>query len=227
MDALSQIRETIPSVTDEAAEKFRRFLEMLTDWNAKMNLTAITGPRDIIEKHFADSLLPLSLIPHAACCIDVGTGAGFPGIPLKIMRPDIDMLLLDSLHKRIVFLNAVIGALGLTGITCVHARAEEAARNPSLRGHFDVALSRAVAGAGTLIELTVPFLKKGGVSLMYKGPKAQEELKKSARALLLLHADAHTVSYPAAWGERNIIVVQKRGDTPAAYPRKSAIKNPL
>lgn len=219
-EALSPLGLTI---TQEQAEKFSTYYEMLVDWNTRMNLTGITDPAEVAQKHFADSLLPLcekGLLPLGASCIDVGTGAGFPGIPLLIMRPDLRMVLLDSLTKRLKFLEAVCIAAGLTA-HCVHARAEEGARKPELRDSFDVVLSRAVAPASVLLELTLPFCKPGGRALCYKGPAVHEELEQSSRALKTLCARVTEVkTYQLPWGERALACLQKTANTPRAYPRK-------
>lgn len=222
------IDKFIPNADGEAKEKFVRFYEMLIDWNNRMNLTAITEPADIAMKHFADSLTASELIPMQAACIDIGTGAGFPGIPLKIMRPDIKLTLFDSLNKRIVFLNEVLSELDIQAET-VHMRAEDGGRNVKFREKFDVALTRAVANTNVLCEWTLPFVKKGGVSIMYKGPKAADETEKAGRALKELNADASVKTFLTDWGERNLIIVRKNGSTPKKYPRKAgtAEKEPL
>ncbi|MEG1547389.1 MAG: 16S rRNA (guanine(527)-N(7))-methyltransferase RsmG [Clostridia bacterium] len=220
--------DNIPNLTEQAADKLCRYYELLVDWNSRINLTAITEPLDVVQKHFADSLLPCSLIPNGASLIDVGTGAGFPGLPLAIVRQDIRLTLLDSLNKRVVFLQEACRELDIPAI-CIHARAEDAGRNPSLRGKFDVATSRAVAGVSALCEYTLPLLKVGGLSIMYKGPQAQDELKGAHNALKTLGAVASISAFDAPWGERRVISVTKRGETPNAYPRKAgtAQKMPL
>lgn len=218
----------IPGITPEQAEQFRLYYEMLVDWNTRMNLTAITDPEQAAQKHFMDSILPAALIPRNAALIDVGTGAGFPGVPLAIMRPDIRLTLLDSLKKRITFLTELCSALNITA-TLIHARAEDGGRHPELREQFDVATSRAVANVSALTEYTVPFLKVGGVSLMYKGPQAAEELAAGRRAIELLCCEARLHSFPAPWGERTVLALTKLRPTAAAYPRKAgtAEKKPL
>lgn len=228
MDVEGLIHQYIPEADEAQAKKFARYLELLLEWNEKVNLTAITEPEEVVAKHFADSLLPAALLPKGAKCIDVGTGAGFPGVPLLIMRPDLKMTLLDSLNKRLVFLKTLLGELNLTA-ALVHARAEDAGRDAAHREKYDVALSRAVAGTSALMEWTSPFIRIGGTSLMYKGPKAQEELSSGARAMKLLHLDARLMTYPAPWGERHVIAAKKRAPTPKEYPRKAgtAEKNPL
>lgn len=224
------ILSLIPGVGEEQADKFIRYYELLIEWNEKMNLTAITEEREVAEKHFADSLLPMELIPKNAKCIDVGTGAGFPGVPLMIMRPDITVTLLDSLNKRLIFLDEVILALGLEKrAKTLHMRSEDAGRAAAHRDAYDVALSRAVANARVLAEWTAPFVKKGGVSIMYKGAAAKEELDAAQNAMNKLCLGARLIEYPCAWGERYVIAAKKLAPTPKAYPRKAgtAGKMPL
>ena len=224
------ILSLIPGVGEEQADKFIRYYELLIEWNEKMNLTAITEEREVAEKHFADSLLPMELIPKNAKCIDVGTGAGFPGVPLMIMRPDITVTLLDSLNTRLIFLDEVILALGLEKrAKTLHMRSEDAGRAAAHRDAYDVALSRAVANARVLAEWTAPFVKKGGVSIMYKGAAAKEELDAAQNAMNKLCLGARLIEYPCAWGERYVIAAKKLAPTPKAYPRKAgtAGKMPL
>jgi 16S rRNA (guanine527-N7)-methyltransferase len=222
------IKKYIPGANAEQAARFARYCALLIEWNEKMNLTAITEPEEIVAKHFADSLLPMELIPKNARCIDVGTGAGFPGVPLMIMRPDLSMTLLDSLNKRLVFLEALLKELNLSA-RLVHARAEDAGRDKAHREAHDIALARAVASASALMEWTSPLVRVGGVSLFYKGPKADEELAAARRAAQLLHLTASLVDYEAPWGERRVMVVKKNAPTPEEYPRKAgtAEKSPL
>ena len=218
----------IPGICERQAEQFSAYFHMLTDWNSRMNLTAITEPLQVAQKHFMDSVLPMALIPENASVIDVGTGAGFPGVPLAIMRPDIKLTLLDSLNKRIIFLSELCAALRLEA-RCIHARAEDGGRRVELRERFDIATSRAVANVSALAEYTVPFLKVGGASLMYKGPQAPDELASGKRALELLCCEARIHSFPAPWGERTVIALTKQRPTAPAYPRKAgtAEKKPL
>lgn len=222
------LRSLCPFLSETQLAMFETYHAMLADWNTRMNLTAITEGREVAEKHFADSLLPMALLPENARVIDVGTGAGFPGVPLLIARPDLKLTLLDSLNKRLTFLEAVLAELGLRA-KLVHARAEDGGRMDSLRGGFDIALTRAVAHASVALEWTVPFLKVGGSSLLYKGAKAEEELKEAANALRVLGCKAKTETFPAPWGERYVIVAAKEKKTPAEYPRKAgtASKKPL
>ena len=158
----------------------------------------------------------------------MGTGAGFPGLPIAIARPDVKVTLLDSLNKRIGFLREVCKELGINA-DCIHDRAEDGGRNPALREKFDIAVSRAVARVSPLAEYTVPFLKVGGRSMMYKGPQAAAELKEGERALELLCCTGEIRSYPAEWGERSVIILTKQKPTAKAYPRKAgtAEKKPL
>ena len=215
-------------VTERQAEQFQTYMELLVEWNEKMNLTAITEEREVAEKHFADSLLPMELIPKNAKCIDVGTGAGFPGVPLMIMRPDITVTLLDSLNKRLIFLDEVIRALGLEkSAKTLHMRSEDAGRAAAHRDAYDVALSRAVANARVLAEWTAPFVKKGGVSIMYKGAAAKEELNAAQNAMNKLCLGARLIEYPCAWGERYVIAAKKLAPTPKAYPRKAGTAGKL
>lgn len=222
------IQTYIPQADAKQRAQFVRYHALLLEWNQKMNLTAITDEGEVVSKHFADSLLPVELIPKGARCVDVGTGAGFPGVPLMIMRGDLKMTLLDSVQKRLTFLEALLRELDLCA-TLVHARAEDAGRDNGRRGKYDIALTRAVAGVSALMEYTTPLIKVGGLSLMYKGPRADEELSHAGRAQTLLKLESHLVDYDVPWGERHIIVVKKLAPTPGTYPRKAgtAANNPL
>ena len=218
---------------DEAAcEKFDRYAQLLVEWNEKMNLTAITKPEDIVLKHFADSLTALPLLPQkqGISLIDVGTGAGFPGIPLAIARPDIRLTLLDSLNKRLIFLQEVCHELGIAAQT-VHARAEEGGRKPELRERFDVATARAVAALPVLSEYCLPFVKKGGCFIAMKGPESDAECHAAAKAIPLLGGEAprvHALLLPkepkegVEQMERRLFVIDKIKHTPPQYPRPSA-----
>lgn len=216
-----------PDLTAEQLDRFECYFEMLVEWNTRINLTAITEPEDVAKKHFVDSLAAEPYLIKGACVADVGTGAGFPGIPLLIVRPDLKLTLMDSLQKRLVFLQAVLDELGLKA-GCVHARAEDAGHNPLYREHFDAALSRAVCALPVLCELTLPLVKVGGVSIAYKGD-AGAELATSENALAVLHASAERVFVPSEYGARELILMTKRAPTPRAYPRKAGTpaKQPL
>ena len=219
--------ELCPFLTEQQLERFDCYYRMLTEWNARMNLTAITAPAEVARKHFADSLSARALIPDGARVVDVGTGAGFPGVPLLICNPTLRLTLLDGLNKRLTFLRALLDALGLAA-ECVHMRAEDAGRDPRYRERFDVATTRAVAALPVLVELTTPLVKTGGKSIAYKGDAA-DELAASRSALELLHVEAELVLTPADYGVRTLAVLTKRAPTPARYPRRAGIpaKNPL
>ena len=217
--------------TPELAQGLATYHRLLMDWNARMDLTAVTEEAEMLDRHYVDALSPLArpgLLPQTGTLIDVGTGAGFPGLPIAIARPDVRVTLLDSLNKRIGFLREVCKELDINA-DCIHARAEDGGRNPALREKFDIAVSRAVARVSPLAEYTVPFVKVGGRSLMYKGPQAAAELKEGERALELLCCTGEIRSYPAEWGERSVIILTKQKPTAKAYPRKAgtAEKKPL
>ena len=213
-------------------EKFSVYCGMLQDWNQRMNLTAITDDRGIAVKHFADSVLPLSMaeLPQGTRLIDVGTGAGFPAVPMKLLRPDLEITLLDSLQKRLTFLEALCGELGI-GAELVHARAEEAGRNPKYREQFDAASSRAVAGLGLLAEYCLPLLRVGGVLLALKGSGGRREAAAGEKAVALCGGRVRDIfDYALPNGDpRTLIVVEKISQTPAKYPRPTAqiAKRPL
>ena len=222
-----RMRERYPFLTEHQADQFEQYYRMLIDWNERMNLTAITDEEGVFSKHFCDSLAAADCLPQGTKLIDVGTGAGFPGVPLKIVRPDLEVTLLDSLNKRILFLDALLKELGIQAET-VHMRAEEAGRSPAYRERFDAATTRAVTQLPALIELTVPLLKVGGISIAYKGD-VREELEGSARALSLLRAEAETLPVEADYGERTLVLIRKKGKTPKTYPRKPGmpVRDPL
>lgn len=212
--------EKLPSITAAQRDKLAAYFDLLVIANERMNLTAITAPAEAADKHFVDSLLALAYIPQGASCIDVGTGAGFPGIPLLIARPDLRMTLLDSLNKRVAFLEETLATLGLCA-TCLHARAEDAAKTQPHRGAYDIALSRAVAPLPTLLELTVPFLRTGGISICYKGSAAHEEAESAQTACKALNCTLELADFSMPYGERTLILAKKTGPTPARYPRKA------
>ena len=223
-EILSPLR---PDLSSAQLDQFESYYAMLADWNTRVNLTAITEPEDVAKKHFLDSLAAAPYLKANAAVADVGTGAGFPGLPLLILRPDLKLTLIDSLQKRLVFLEAVLKELKLSA-ELVHARAEDAGQNPKYREKFDVALTRAVSGLPVLCELTLPLVKVGGVSIAYKGDSA-EELIASKNALSVLHATAQRVIVPADYGARELVILTKNGTTPKQYPRKAGTpaKNPL
>ena len=223
-EILSPLR---PDLSAEQLAMFETYYAMLDDWNTRVNLTAITEPEDVAKKHFLDSLTAAPYLKPNASIVDVGTGAGFPGLPLLIFRPDLKVTLMDSLQKRLVFLEAVCKELKLKA-ELVHARAEDAGQNPKYREKFDVALTRAVSALPVLCELTLPLVKVGGTSIAYKGDSA-EELAASGNALSVLHATAERVVIPADYGARELVILTKNGTTPKQYPRKAGTpsKNPL
>lgn len=222
------------SLDDMQIEKFLIYYELLVEWNSFMNLTAITGFNDVCTKHFIDSI---SLCKCIDCngeleLIDVGTGAGFPGIPLKIVFPNLKITLLDSLGKRVKFLNEVIKKLGLSDITAIHGRAEDFARPDQLREKFDVCVSRAVANLSTLSEYCLPYVKSGGYFVAYKSEKINEEVKSADKAINILGGvidEQVELILPGSDLYRNLVRVKKIKSTPNKYPRKSGIpsKEPL
>ena len=207
-------------LTEKQIDQFEKYYAYLIEENQKFNLTAITEKKDVVIKHFIDSVLPWQSIPQNAKVIDVGTGAGFPGIPLKILRPDINLTLLDSLKKRVDFLSRTCNLLNLSNVECVHSRAEDyACKN---REKFDIALSRAVASIPTLSEYLLPFVKKGGYAVMYKGSKADEELTLGQKAIKILGGNLDQIlkfSLTEVESERNIILIKKVAKTDPKYPR--------
>lgn len=222
------------ALSDTQLQQFNRYYELLIDWNQKMNLTAITEPHDVAIKHMIDSLTAYDaqLFHVKQKVIDVGTGAGFPGLPLKIYCPEIELTLMDSLNKRVKFLQTVVDELQLHDVTCVHARAEEGARNKQYREQFDVAVSRAVARLPILAEYCLPFVKKGGHFLALKGMQYEEEAKEAAKAIKVLggsKVEIHRVQLPGLEDVRAVIDITKGMPTPKAYPRKAGTpaKSPI
>ncbi|MBQ7045578.1 MAG: 16S rRNA (guanine(527)-N(7))-methyltransferase RsmG [Clostridia bacterium] len=214
-----------PNITNEQLEQFDLYAKMLVEWNEKINLTAITDPEQIVIKHFYDCALILKNfgLKQGASVIDVGTGAGFPGVVLKILRPDIKLTLLDSLNKRINFLNELCAALKID-VTTIHARAEDAAQKNGLREQFDVATARAVARLNVLCEYCLPFVKKGGTFLSLKGPAANEEAVEAKNAIKVLGGELRSIcSETIADNEqRCFVIIKKISQTPPKYPRISA-----
>ena len=219
---------------DAAVAGFDAYTAELLEWNRVMNLTAITEPREIVIRHYIDSLSLLSCaeLPKGSSLADVGSGAGFPGIPVKLARRDIRLTAIDSLNKRVRFLQAVTEKLGLAQVDCLHLRAEEACRKPELRGHFDVVTARAVAALPVLAEICLPLLKRRGVFLAMKGPDAGKEAGEAKSAVALLGGEIEDIrqfTLPFSDAGRTIIVIRKTGPTKEIYPRISAkiAKNPL
>lgn len=219
------------SYTLQQLEQFETYHILLAQWNEKMNLTAIREPQEVALKHFADCLYGMKYIPQGARLIDVGSGAGFPGVPLKIMRPDIEVLLLDSLNKRIVFLQELIQRLGLSEISAVHGRAEESAKG-KWREKFDIATARAVANLSVLSEYCLPYVKIGGCFLAYKGSSGFEELAAAESAIQLLGAEVEEKCeyiLPDSDIHHTLAVLRKTKNTPLKYPRNAGqiSKKPL
>lgn len=204
-------------------EKFYKYMNLLIEWNEKINLTAITEPKEIIMKHFIDSLTILKDIKGKNTLVDVGTGAGFPGIPLKIMNEEIKITLLDSLNKRINFLNEVINQLDLKNIETIHSRVEESGKNKKYRESFDIATARAVANLATLSEYMLPLVKVGGKSICMKGSEVSEEVQNSKKAISILGGEIENIDnfqLPKSDMMRNIVIIKKVKTTPIKYPRK-------
>lgn len=212
-------------ISDNQLDKFYQYMNLLLEWNEKINLTAITQYNDVILKHFIDSLTISKNIEKDSYIVDVGTGAGFPGIPLKIIRDDIKVVLVDSLNKRTKFLDEVIDKLHLQNIKTVHARVEEFGRNKEYRENFDIATSRAVANLSTLSEYMIPLVKVGGKSICMKGKDIKQELQEASNAIEILGGEISNIEeFQLANNDdinRNIISILKVKSTPSKYPRKA------
>lgn len=221
------------NIDNKTAEDFYKYYLLLTEWNEKINLTAITEEDEVAVKHFLDSLKAAEgIIEDGVSVIDVGTGAGFPGLPVKIANPDIKLTLVDSLNKRINFLNEVISSLSLDGVRTIHSRAEELGQNKDHREKYDLCVSRAVANLTTLCELCLPFVKVGGSFVSLKGPKAEEEVKDAKRAIELLGGELVKIqSYDLSDTDlnHNIVIIKKISHTPTKYSRSAPkpAKEPL
>lgn len=204
-------------------EQFQKYLHLLIEYNKRINLTAITEPREIVIQHFLDSAsaLQIAIFKPGMRILDVGSGAGFPGLPIKILAPELDVMLLDASKKRVTFLNKVLDALNLDKIAAVHGRAEDLGHS-QYREAFDIVISRAVAPLRVLCEYCIPFVRRDGFFLSYKGPGALEELKLSRNAIDILggsFVEIRTVSVPFSEKTHNIVVIRKEKETPDRYPR--------
>jgi len=211
-------------LNDKQIIKFYNYMKLLIEWNSKINLTAITEPQEIILKHFVDSVTIYQEIKGKENMIDIGTGAGFPGIPISILDKDINIVLVDSLNKRISFLKEVIKELSLENIEVIHSRVEDLAIKKEYREKFDVVTSRAVAGLATLSEYMLPFCNIKGRCILMKGSKIQEELSIGEKAIKTLGGkikNINKIKLPDTNMERNIIIIEKEKNTPKEYPRKA------
>ncbi len=215
------------NISNTQLEQFDKFYELLIEWNKKINLTSITGIEEVYIKHFADSLslIKVTDLKDSSNLIDVGTGAGFPGIPLKIMYPHLKLTLLDSLQKRINYLDIVCDELGLKDVTTIHGRAEDLAKRQELREKFDVCVSRAVANLSTLSELCLPFVKVGGEFISYKS-KGDEEIRQAEYAIEVLGGKlSENISFDINDNFRTLITIKKIRSTENRYPRKAGVPN--
>lgn len=222
------------TLTDGQVQQFLTYYEFLAEKNQVMNLTAITEYEEVVQKHFVDSLSIVKVcdMANVHTMIDVGTGAGFPGVPVKIAFPHIRVVLLDSLNKRVQFLNELTAKLGCREITAVHGRAEDFGKNPAYRGQFDLCVSRAVAKLSSLAEYCVPFLNENSRFISYKSTDIDIEIKKAKKAIYLLGGKVEQVesfSLPGSDLGRSLVVIRKERPTPDKYPRKAGLpsKEPL
>ena len=221
-------------LTSDHYDKFILYMRLIQEWNEKINLTAILEDEEIIKKHFIDSIKAFKRgeFKQNYNLIDVGTGAGFPGIPIAIMNPNINVTLLDSLNKRIKFLDIVINELGLKNVTTIHSRAEDGARNKNLREKFDIATSRAVANMSVLSEYCLPYVRVGGKFIALKGPSVEQEIQESRSAIRLLGGKLEEiceVKIEETDLRHNLVVIEKIKESPNIYPRKAGTisKNPI
>lgn len=213
-------------LTEKQEEQLFNYMNLVLEWNKKINLTAIKDEKDFIIKHIIDSLTILPYIENNSRVIDVGTGAGFPGIPLKIANPTIKVTLLDSLNKRIKFLETVIANIDLKEIEAIHSRAEDAGKSNIMREQYDIAVARAVAPLNVLLEYLIPFVKINGECICMKSIKSEEEIKDAKKTLIVLRgtiAKNVEIILPKTDIKRNIIIIKKQKETPKTYPRKAGI----
>jgi len=230
----SNLKELGITLNAKQKKQFESYYEMLTQWNEVMNLTSITEREEVYSKHFVDSLALCRLVnlEEPKNLIDIGTGAGFPGIPLKIAFPELEVVLLDSLNKRVKFLNAVIEKLNLQGIEAIHGRAEEIARKTKYREAFDIGVSRAVSKLSVLCEYCIPYIRIGGIFVSYKSSTVEEELGDSKNAIAVLGGEIGRIDKFHLHGTdigRSLVEIKKKKSTLKKYPRKAGTpsKEPL
>lgn len=223
-----------PDINQEKIEQLNQFFELLEEWNESINLTRITDPEEVVIKHYLDSFAPIKYLPfkRGERVCDVGAGAGFPGIPLKVLRPEIHLTLVESQKKRASFLRAVIKELGLEDTEVLQVRAEELGQNKKYREVYEKVLARAVAPLRALLELSLPLTASGGVFIAYKGPRAWQEIKESDRALEILGGKVEKVEQveiPFQKEKRILVIIKKISRTPDKYPRRTGVpeKKPL
>ncbi|WP_416175716.1 16S rRNA (guanine(527)-N(7))-methyltransferase RsmG [Clostridium sp.] len=216
----------------EKYNKFKKYMDLLQTWNKKINLTSIKENEQIVKKHFIDSINAFQFLPlrNSSSIIDIGTGAGFPGIPISIMKPDIKIVLLDSLSKRVNFLNEVIESIDLKNTSAIHSRAEDAARRNEYRECFDISISRAVGNLSVLSELCIPFVKLNGYFIAMKGPAVSDEIEESKNAISILGGKIEDIiKVRDNELNHNLVIIKKVKNTPSKYPRRAGIvsKKPL
>ena len=235
MEALKKALELMGGPSDEVTvNKYQQYMEGVLDWNEKVNLTNITDPEEFVIKHFIDSIICIDYpeLEEAGKIIDVGTGGGFPGVPLAIAAPDKEFILMDSLNKRLKIIDELCGQIGIGNVTTVHARAEELAKNKAHREQYDLCVSRAVANMATLAEYCLPFIKVGGCLMAYKGPDAEREVEEARKALYLLggHVEEIREGNLKEFGiDHKVVIIKKVKNTPSKFPRKAGTpaKEPL
>ena len=224
----SKLQELNITLDENQSEQFHIFYNLLTEWNKVMNLTGITEYEEVVEKHFLDSLAIVKAVDlqKVQNIIDIGTGAGFPGIPLKIAYPQLDVTLLDSLNKRVRFLDTVIENTGLNGIKAMHGRAEDYAKQTEYRENYDLCVSRAVANLATLSEYCIPYIRTGGIFVPYKSEDVENEVEHSKKAISLLGGNIKDIvkfQLPGTDIGRAFIIIEKTNITPKKYPRKAGL----
>ena len=238
MEALNPLKKTLEAMnienSQELIEKFRIYMEGVLEWNEKVNLTTITDPDEFVIKHFIDSIICANYPEYinAVKIIDVGTGAGFPGIPLSIISPEKEFVLMDSLNKRLKIIDELCQRADIKNVVTLHARAEELAKNKAHRERYDLCVSRAVANMAVLAEYCLPFIKVGGFLMAYKGPEAENEVREAEHALSLLGGRAEEIrngNLKEFGIDHKVVVIKKVSNTPSKYPRKpgTPTKEPL